>query len=68
MIDECQNVAERARGAMRSQRSRLAERLATRSETLILLSATPHDGKPESFASLMTMLDPTAIADPSHYS
>jgi superfamily II DNA or RNA helicase len=68
VIDECQNVAERARGAMRSQRSRLAERLATRSETLILLSATPHDGKPESFASLMTMLDPTAIADPSHYS
>jgi len=68
VIDECQNVAERARGAMRSQRSRLAERLATRSETLILLSATPHDGKPESFASLMTMLDPTAIADPSRYS
>jgi hypothetical protein len=67
VIDECQNVAERASGAMRSQRSRLAERLATRSETLILLSATPHDGKPESFASLMTMLDPTAIADPSHY-
>jgi superfamily II DNA or RNA helicase len=68
VIDECQNVAERARGAQKSQRARLAERLATRSETLILLSATPHDGKPESFASLMTMLDPTAIADPSQYS
>ena len=68
VIDECQNVAERARGAQKSQRARLAERLATRSETLILLSATPHDGKPESFASLMTMLDPTAIADPSTYS
>jgi superfamily II DNA or RNA helicase len=67
VIDECQNVAERARGAQKSQRARLAERLATRSETLILLSATPHDGKPESFASLMNMLDPTAIADPSKY-
>ena len=67
MIDECQNVAERARGAQKSQRARLAERLATRSETLLLLSATPHDGKPESFASLMNMLDPTAIADPSQY-
>lgn len=67
VIDECQNVAERARGAQKSQRARLAERLATRSETLILLSATPHDGKPESFASLMNMLDPTAIADPSQY-
>ncbi|MFM8276166.1 MAG: DEAD/DEAH box helicase, partial [Cyanobium sp.] len=68
VIDECQNVAERARGAQKSQRARLAERLATRSETLILLSATPHDGKPESFASLMNRLDPTAIADPSRYS
>ena len=68
VIDECQNVAERASGEQRSQRNKLAKRLATRSETLILLSATPHDGKPESFASLMTMLDPTAIADPSQYS
>jgi hypothetical protein len=42
--------------------------LAKRSDTLILLSATPHDGRPESFASLMNMLDPTAIADESHYS
>jgi ERCC4-related helicase len=67
VIDECQNVAERARGAQKSQRAKLVERLATRSQTLILLSATPHDGKPESFASLMNMLDPTAIADPSSY-
>jgi hypothetical protein len=41
--------------------------LATRSDTLILLSATPHDGRPESFASLMNMLDATAIADESDY-
>jgi ERCC4-related helicase len=67
VIDECQNVAVRGVGAQRSQRSKLAERLATRSDTLILLSATPHDGKPESFASLMNMLDPTAIADRSNY-
>jgi SNF2 family DNA or RNA helicase len=67
VIDECQNVAERARGAQKSQRAKLAERLATRSQTLILLSATPHDGRPESLASLMNMLDPTAIADPSSY-
>jgi superfamily II DNA or RNA helicase len=67
VIDECQNVAERGVGAQRSQRSKLAERLATRSDTLILLSATPHDGKPESFASLVNMLDPTAIANPKDY-
>lgn len=67
VIDECQNVAERGVGAQKSQRARLADRLATRSDTLILLSATPHDGKPESFASLMNMLDPTAIADRHAY-
>ena len=67
VIDECQNVAERAKGSQKSQRAKLADRLSTRSETLILLSATPHDGKPESFASLMNMLDPTAIANPSKY-
>ena len=67
VIDECQNVAERAQGTQKSQRARLANRLANRSETLVLLSATPHDGKPESFASLMNMLDPTAIANPGDY-
>lgn len=67
IIDECQNVAQRGQGAQASQRAQLGKRLATRSDTLILLSATPHDGKPPSFASLMAMLDPTAIADPEKY-
>ena len=61
-IDEAHNVARRGKGQGASQRAKLAERLSTRSDTLILLSATPHDGRPESFASLMNMLDPTAIA------
>ncbi|MGO2133533.1 MAG: DEAD/DEAH box helicase [Halomonas sp.] len=64
IIDEAHNVAERG---SHSQRSRLARLLATRSDTLIMLSATPHDGKAESFASLVNMLDPTAIANPSDY-
>ncbi|MBF0213306.1 MAG: DEAD/DEAH box helicase [Magnetococcales bacterium] len=66
IIDEAHNVAER-KGSGVSLRSRLAKLLSTRSDTLIMLSATPHDGSPESFASLMNMLDPTAIANPKDY-
>jgi SNF2 family DNA or RNA helicase len=62
IIDEAQNA-----GGGQSQRSKLAERLASRSDALVLLSATPHDGSRRSFASLMRMLDPTSIADPENY-
>ena len=65
VIDEAQNVAER--GDHQAQRSRLAKLLADRSDTMIMLSATPHDGRAKSFASLMNMLDPTAIANPENY-
>lgn len=65
VIDEAQNVAER--GDHQAQRSRLAKLLANRSDTMIMLSATPHDGRAKSFASLMNMLDPTAIANPENY-
>ena len=64
VIDECHNVAERGSS---SQRAKLAQLLAGRSDTLVMLSATPHDGKARSFASLMNMLDPTAISDPDDY-
>ncbi|MGL5336779.1 MAG: helicase-related protein, partial [Enterovibrio sp.] len=65
VIDEAHNVAERG---SHSRRSKLAKLLARRSDTLVMLSATPHDGKAESFASLMNMLDATAIANASDYS
>ena len=58
-------MAERGKGS--SQRAKLAKLLSGRSDTLIMLSATPHDGKARSFASLMNMLDPTAIANPDDY-
>ncbi len=75
VIDEAHNVADRGGGSARgaashgrtSLRSRLARLLARRSDTLIMLSATPHDGRARSFASLMNMLDATAIADPDNY-
>lgn len=65
IIDEAHNVAVRGN---RSQRARLAQTLATRSDAMIMLSATPHDGRSESFASLLNILDPTAIADTKNYS
>lgn len=64
IIDEVHNVAERSSG---SQRAKLAKLLSHRSDTMIMLSATPHDGKARSFASLMNMLDATAISDPEDY-
>ena len=64
VIDEAHNVAVRG---TKSARAKLAELLAERSDTLILASATPHDGRAESFASLMNMLNPTAIANPKDY-
>lgn len=65
VIDEAHNVAERGHG--QTLRARLAKLLADKSDTLIMLSATPHDGKAKSFASLMNMLNPTAIANPEKY-
>jgi len=65
VIDEAHNVAERGKNS--SLRAKLAKLLSRRSDTLIMLSATPHDGKAKSFASLMNMLDPTAIANPEAY-
>lgn len=67
IIDECHNVAARSGESGLSRRARLARMLSSRSDTLILLSATPHDGSARSFASLMSLLDPTAISDPDDY-
>ena len=64
IIDEAHNVADRGTA---SQRNRLARLLARRSDTLVMLSATPHDGQARSFASLVNMLDATAITDPDDY-
>lgn len=65
VIDEAHNVARR--GGSASGRSKLASLLSGRSDTLIMLTATPHDGNARSFASLMNMLDPTAIPNPDDY-
>lgn len=65
VIDEAHNIA--ARGKSVSQRATLAETLANKSDSFILLSATPHDGRKESFASIIKLLDPTAISNVDDY-
>lgn len=62
VVDESHNVTNAA-----AQRSELARLVAGRTESLILASATPHNGNPESFAELMGLLDPTAIVDRSRF-
>jgi superfamily II DNA or RNA helicase len=44
-----------------NQRRRLAEVLAGKSDGLLLLTATPHDGHDPHFASLMALLDPSLV-------
>ena len=66
VIDEVQNVAKKKNQRV-SLRHQLADILASRCDALIMLSATPHDGRAESFASLIKMLDPTVIADQQNY-
>jgi ERCC4-related helicase len=62
VIDESHNLVNKG-----TRNNRLARRLAEQTDALILASATPHNGDAESFAELIGMLDPAAIADPSNY-
>lgn len=66
IMDEAHHVARSYAGEGRSEstdRSRLARVLADHCRELILLSATPHNGYQESFASLLQLLSPHLAAD-----
>ena len=56
VIDEVHNATNSA-----TQNNELARLLAPTTEALILASATPHNGRAESFAELIRLLDPTAV-------
>ncbi|GAB5499050.1 MAG: DEAD/DEAH box helicase [Pseudohongiellaceae bacterium] len=64
IIDEAHNAADRSKNSGKTaQRAKLAQLLSSRADSLLLLTATPHDGSQESFASLIKMLDPTRVPD-----
>lgn len=56
VIDESHNLAN-----VDTLNNRLARLLARNAEALILASATPHNGRAESFAELLRLLDPSAV-------
>ena len=63
VIDEAHNVA----GAMNPERNysyRLARLLSRRADSMVLTTATPHNGRKETFGRLIALLDPSAIPDP----
>jgi len=63
IIDAAHNIA----GASVPERHlsyRLARLLARRTDSLLLTTATPHNGRRETFGRLIALLDPSAIPDP----
>ncbi|WBB80415.1 helicase-related protein [Micromonospora sp. WMMD882] len=62
VVDESHNLINKG-----TQRHELARRLAAKTDALLLASATPHNGDQESFAQLISLLDPAAIANEKDY-
>ncbi|HEY2616780.1 MAG TPA: helicase-related protein [Acetobacteraceae bacterium] len=61
IIDEAHHCVSAGTDREATQRRRLAEVVARRSDGLLLLTATPHDGYDPHFASLIELLDPSLV-------
>lgn len=57
VVDEIHNATNSG-----TQNNQLIRTLAPRTESLILASATPHNGNPESFKEILRLLDPLAVS------
>jgi superfamily II DNA or RNA helicase/HKD family nuclease len=64
IIDEAHKVAQHGQAEQRTARYKLARDLAPSCDALLLLSATPHDGDPFAFHSLLGLLDPLRFPNP----
>lgn len=62
IIDEAHNCANAG-----TSNNELAHRVCRNAEAVFLTTATPHNGRPRSFAELIRLLNPAAIRDPENY-
>jgi len=63
VCDECHHLADNTLTEDVSDRHRLAQWVSKACDALLLLSATPHSGYDESFASLLNLLEPTLVPE-----
>jgi Superfamily II DNA/RNA helicases, SNF2 family len=61
VIDEAHKTAKR--GDSPSKTANMVDTVTGNSDSLLLLSATPHDGKGEAFRSLVEYIDPFLVAE-----
>ncbi len=61
VVDEAHKAAKR--GESPSKTAKTIDTVAGTSDSLLLLSATPHDGKGEAFRSLVEYIDPFLVAE-----
>ena len=60
IVDEAHKASRK--GETPSKTARRVEQIASQSDALLLLSATPHNGKEQSFRSLISYVDPLKVA------